>query len=264
MKNLNLISKSFLLKVLIVVAFISFSNFANAQFNKSKLLDAAKKSTQAVTLSDAEIEQYTEEYMVWSDSENQICQDSDPNQKKYSDRLKNILGGVNSVDGKKLDIQVYYSPIQNAFACANGSIRVYAGLMDIMSDDELFGIIGHEVGHIVNKDTKDAFKKALLTSALLDAVGSTGKTAASLTSSQLGSLAEAFASAQFSQKAEYAADDYGYEFLKKNGKDPKAMASSLRNLQKLFDDAGTDKSKITQLFSTHPESGKRAERLEKK
>ena len=178
--------------------------------------------------------------------------------------MNRIIGNAGTLNGRKLDIKVYYSPIQNAFATANGSIRIYSGLMDIMSDDELFGILGHEIGHIANKDTKNAFRAALISSAVLDVVGSTGKTAAVLTESQLGRIAEAFSSAQFSQKAEYAADDYGYDFLKKNGKNPKAMASALRNLQKLFDNPRTDKNKIRQLFATHPDSGKRAERLEKK
>ena len=252
------------LKIFITIIIFSITSSSCSSLNKNKLIDAGAKVTKAAILTDSEIEKYTTEYIAYSDKENQICKDSDPNQKKYSDRLNRIIGNANTLNGKKLDIKVYYSNTQNAFACANGSIRVYSGLMDIMSDDELFGIIGHEIGHISNKDTKEAFRKALLTSAVLDAVGSTGKTAAKLTESQLGRLAEAFASAQFSQKQEYAADDYGYNYLKKNGKNPKAMASALRNLQKLFDDPKTDKSKIKQLFSTHPESKKRAERLEKK
>lgn len=136
--------------------------------------------------------------------------------------------------------------------------------MELMTDDEILGIIGHEIGHIANKDSKDAFKKALLTSALKDAAGSTSGTAATLTESQLGDLGEALASAQFSQKAEYAADDYGYELLVKCGKDPQSMASALRVIQKLQDDSNVDKSKSKQLFSTHPESGKRAKKLDDK
>jgi len=235
-----------------------------AALNKTKLIEAGAKTTKAAILTDSEIEQYAREYIVYSDKQNIVCTDANPNHKKYSDRMNKIVGNANTLNGKKLDIKVYYSNVQNAFACANGSIRIYSGLMDMMSDDELFGIMGHEIGHIANKDTKEAFRKALLTSALLDAVGSTGNTAAALTESQLGKLTEVFANAQFSQKQEYAADDYGYNYLKKNGKNPKAMASALRRLQTLFDDPRTDKSKIKQLFSTHPDSKKRAERLEKK
>jgi len=232
--------------------------------DKNKTTNALAKTARAVTLTDSEIEQYAKEYIVYSDNENRLCNPSDANQKKYIDRMQKIIGSANTLNGKTLDIKVYYSQTQNAFACANGSIRIYSGLMDIMSDDELFGIVGHEIGHISNKDTKEAFRKALLTSAILSAVGSTGKTAGALTDSQLGKLAEAYSQAQFSQKQEYAADDYGYSYLKQYKKNPKAMASALRNLQKLYDGQQNDKSKLQQMFSTHPEAGKRAERLEKK
>lgn len=252
-------------KIVLAIVAISLSLYANAQLKiNAKQLKAATSAVQAVTLTDAQIAAYCQEYIDWMDKHNPVCNDSDPGMKVYADRLAKIAEGHETENGVKLDIKAYYVVDQNAFACANGSIRVFAGLMDLMTDDELFGIIGHEVGHIINKDSKDAFRTALLTSALKDAVGSTSGTAAALTDSQLGDLGEALANAQYSQKQEYAADDYGYNFLKKNDKDPKAMASALRVIQKLQDDAAVDKSKTKQLFSSHPDSAKRAERLEKK
>lgn len=256
-------------KLLIALTLILIcSHTANAQLGGLKInkkhLDAATKTAKALTLTDEQIATYCQEYIAWMDAHNPVCKttDSDPGMKAVADRLEKIKATMPS--DVKLDIQAYYVVDQNAFACANGSIRVFAGLMELMTDDEILGIIGHEVGHIVNKDSKEAFKKALLTSALKDAVGSTGDVAATLTDSQLGELGEALAGAQFSQKAEYAADDYGYEFLKKSGKDPMGMVTALRVIQKLSDDASVDKSKAKQLFSTHPESGKRADKLEAK
>ena len=55
----------------------------------------------------------------------------------------------------------------------------------------------------------------MLTSALKDGISSQGGKAATLTDSQLGDLTEALVNARYSQKQECAADDYGYEFLKK-------------------------------------------------
>ncbi|HML64828.1 MAG TPA: M48 family metalloprotease [Dysgonomonas sp.] len=252
-------------KLLIALTLILIcSHTANAQLGGLKInkkhLDAATKTAKALTLTDEQIATYCQEYIDWMDAHNPVCKttDSDPGMKAVADRLEKIKATMPS--DVKLDIQAYYVVDQNAFACANGSIRVFAGLMELMTDDGILGIIGH----IVNKDSKEAFKKALLTSALKDAVGSTGDVAATLTDSQLGELGEALAGAQFSQKAEYAADDYGYEFLKKSGKDPMGMVTALRIIQKLSDDAGVDKSKAKQLFSTHPESGKRADKLEAK
>jgi putative metalloprotease len=256
----------FLRFFLLILAVVFSTTMANAQLGKLKIdkkqLDAVTKTATALTLTDAEMAAYCQEYIDWMDSHNPVCDDSDPGKKEYADRLARILDGYKVDNGLKLDIKVYYVVEENAFSCANGSIRILAGLMDVMTDDEIFGVIGHEIGHIVNKDCKDAFKNALLTSALKDAVASTGKTAAALSESQLGSLGEALANSHYSQKQEYDADDYGYNFLKKNGKDTKAMASSLRVIQRLQGEAKSDK--MSQLLSSHPDTAKRAEKLEKK
>ena len=60
---------------------------------------------------------------------------------------------------------------------------------------------------------------------------------AKLTDSELGAMAEALAGAQYSQKQESEADDYGVEFCVKNGIDPYAMANSLTKLSELSKDA---------------------------
>ena len=52
--------------------------------------------------------------------------------------------------------------VVNAFASGDGSVRVYSGLMDMMDDDELFAVIGHELGHLVNNDVRDAYRTAYL------------------------------------------------------------------------------------------------------
>ena len=51
------------------------------------------------------------------------------------------------VDGIPLNFKVYDVIDVNAFACPDGSVRVFSSLMDIMDDDELLGVIGHEIGH---------------------------------------------------------------------------------------------------------------------
>lgn len=71
--------------------------------------------------------------------------------------------------------------------------------MKIMDDNEVLAVIGHEIGHVLHTDSKDAMKQAYLTSASKNAVGAANNTVAKLTDSQLGSLAETLASAQYSQ-----------------------------------------------------------------
>ena len=91
-----------------------------------------------------------------------------------------------------------------------------------------------------------------------------------LSASQLGDLAESLLSASYSRKQETQADDYGYEFLKSAGKNPWAMAMAFEELQKL---SGSDTASGTQgvsgisvsdLFSSHPATTDRIERMANK
>lgn len=242
---------------------LAFATPASAQFkiNKKKILSGAKKTVQALTLSDQQMNDYVKEYIDWMDANNPVLPDDDP----YVIRLKKLTDGLTSVEGIPLNFKVYNVVDINAFACADGSVRVFAALMDLMNDDELLGVIGHEIGHVAHKDSKNAFKNALLTSALKDAVASTSDKAASLTDGQLGQLGEALASAKYSRKQENAADDYGYEFLKKAGKNPWAMAMSFRKLQQLEGEAkAKNGGKINQLFSSHPDTDLRIKRMEER
>ena len=252
------------------VMMFAFVFSANAQFGKIKVdkaIGAAKKGVQSFTLTDAEIIQYTDEYMDWMDEHNPLCKvdDTDAGKKAVAVRLAKIAENIPESLKKQLnlDIQAYYVVDINAFACANGDIRVFSSLMELMTDDQILGIMGHEIGHVVNKDSKDAFVAALRMSALKETAGAVaGDKVATLTDSQLGELAESLGNAQFSQKQETEADDYGYQFLKECGKDTSNMASALGVLLSLQE--GAESSKFDKLFSSHPDLKKRIERLNNK
>lgn len=259
--------------LLSIVLLSAFTLASHAQFGKIKMdkaVNAATKGVKSLTISDAEIVQYTDEYMQWMDEHNPLCKttDKDAKKKAIATRLAKIAKAIpaDMIKELNLDIQAYYVVDVNAFAAANGDVRVFAALMDLMTDDELLAVIGHELGHLVHKDSKKAFVAALRASALKDAAASVGGDAVTaLTDSQLGDLAEQLANAQFSQKQESDADDFGYEFLKKCGKDPNSMAASLAVLKKLQDEAKTpENSKFQKLFSSHPDLAKRIAALNKK
>ncbi|KAG1386968.1 hypothetical protein G6F59_016614 [Rhizopus arrhizus] len=111
---------------------------------------------------------------------------------KYDARLQKIaksLGGT--VNGQKANYKVYITKDVNAWAMANGCVRVYTGLMDMASDDEVRGVIGHEIGHVALGHSKKAMQTAYTVSAARDAAGAAGgATVAALNSSQLGDLTE--------------------------------------------------------------------------
>lgn len=227
-------------------------------------IEAAQKAAKALTVSDAEMAEMAAKSIKWMDENNPVCttKDKDKKKKAYAERLEKFFGPYKNYDGLNLNYKVYYVTDINAFASPDGSVRVFSSLMDIMTDDELLGIIGHEIGHVKLGHSKKAYKQALLTAAATQYAGETGGSVGSLVNSaNIGDFAQALVEAQFSQTQETAADEYSYTFLVSNGKDPKALISAFKKLADLGSGKDSFKDKI---LSSHPGSEKRAQNIEKK
>lgn len=220
---------------------------STSNLNMSSLIGAGSQALQAATISNQQIQAYVHQYIQQLDNQSKVAPANNP----YSQRLARLTQGLTSVDGIPLNFKVYLTNDVNAFACADGSVRVYSGLMDRMTDDEVLGVIGHEIGHVAHKDTKKAFQQALLSSAVLNGIGATSATAATLTSSQLAQIGQQLLSAKYSRKQESNADDYGYDFLKSNGKNPWSMALAFSKLSSMESTAATTGG-LKQMFSSHP------------
>lgn len=227
--------------------------------NLGRLLKGGLELVQSFSISDDQVISYVSQFIEQSDRTNKVA---DANS-DYTKRLNRIVSGITEVDGQPLNFKVYLTKDINAFACADGSVRVYSGLMDVMTDDEVLGVIGHEIGHVAHHDNRNAMKSALRTAALKDALASTGNTIAALTDSQLGALGEAYLNSKYSRKQESNADDYGYKFLKANGRNPLVLCMSFRKLGSLESSSGTA-SLVSKLFSTHPDTKSRIKAIEKK
>lgn len=252
--------KRFVLKIFTFMALSVVVAPSYGQFNLKKAINGATKAVQAFTLTDQQMAEYVKESVDWMDRNNPVLPEDDP----YTIRLRKLTEGITEADGIPLNFKVYNVIDVNAFACPDGSVRVFSSLMDIMTDDELLGVIGHEIGHVMKHHSKNAFKNELLTGALKDAIASTGGKAAALTESQLGTIGQSLASAKFSQKQENEADDCGYDFLVSKGKNPWGIVMSFEKLMSLEGDSGTKQSYIQKMFSSHPETKKRIEHMKKR
>lgn len=245
--------KHIFITILLALACSSCGVMGQIDWNSPHMQQAATAALTAATISDNQIALLSKEAVEQMDSENKLADE------KYQQRLARLMQGINDVEGLKINYKVYQTREVNAFACGDGSIRVYSALMDIMDDDELMAIIGHECGHVVHKDTKKAMKNAYLTYAARYALGSAGGTIGALSMSALGDIGQAFLSSQYSQKQEFAADDYGYKFSTEHGYDPYSMAKALEKLVQLA--GGTQASAVQKMFSSHPDSAERAKRM---
>lgn len=228
-----------------------------AEVNIAQASSAGIKALQAATISDAYVEQVVHEYIVQLDAESNIAGPNDP----YTVRLNRIVAPINS---SEFNFKVYKTQDVNAFAVADGSIRVYSGLMDIMTDGEILGVIGHEIGHIKNHDTRDAFRQALMASALRDGLSSTGGVVGAISRSELGAVGEVVSSSQYSQKQESQADEYAYKFLVNHGVTPWVLVMSFEKLGEMQGGSGSRSKGMQQLFSTHPDIQNRIKKMTQK
>lgn len=246
------------MKKKIIIAGFLFAAFGftnmNAQINLGdKAIGALQKGVASFTLSNADAAALSKEAVRKLDSTNEVAGPNDG----YTLRLNRVFGKHTAGEGFTLNYKVYKLKEVNAFATADGSVRVYSGLMDIMDDNELLAVIGHEIGHVANNDSRDAMRAAYQKEALIDGASSQSTKISAVTDSQLGKIGSALIDSKHSRKQETEADLYSYNFLKKNGYNVNAEESAFRILAKMSE--GAEASFIDQMMSSHPDSKKRAD-----
>lgn len=226
-----------------------------------RMLRGAYKAYEAYSITDEDLQEYMSEAIKQEDRKHKVCSSSS----SYGARLKKITRGLTDIDGVPLNFKVYQdSKTANAFASPDGSVRVYSKLMDLMTDNELLGIIGHEIGHVAGHHSLKELKASLYASAAREGLMATERFS-SLASGTLGTLSEVLINAKYSRVQESEADDYGYDFLKDSGKNPAAMAQALYKIQKLENSSDGKYSRaLKTLFSTHPDIKKRVQRMKEK
>jgi metalloprotease len=211
--------------------------------------EAGLDGVRAITLSDEAVKELSERSAKYADDKNRIAAADN----QYAKRLQSLIGEHLEEGGIQFNYRVYLANEVNAFAMANGTIRIYSGLMDMLNDNELRFVIGHEMGHVAKGHIRKKMRLAYASSAIRKGIASQNSAAGDIARSQLGGFLEILMASQFSQLEEKEADDYGLSFLKTKGYDSKGSVSALRKLASL----GNDHS----FLSSHPAPGKRADRL---
>ena len=220
--------------------------------DNNALLQSGAQAFQAYSLNDAQVKELSDQSCAQMDKENQLA----PANSSYQQRLNKIAAALgDNINGVPANYKAYLTKDVNAWAMANGCIRVYSGLMDMMSDNEVEGVLGHEMGHVALGHTRKAMQVAFATTAARNAAASVGGVIGSLSQSQLGEMGEKLVNAQFSQTQESQADDYSYDLLKKRGINPLGLATSFEKLAKL------DQGRQSSMFDSHPDSESRAQHI---
>lgn len=219
--------------------------------NVGGLTTAGATALKAATLSDADVKDLSDKSCAALDAKSQIAA---PKSKEAVRLAKIVKGMPAAVNGVSINYKVYLTKDVNAWAMNNGCVRVYSGLMTLMNDDEVRGVIGHEIGHVALGHAKSAMQTAYAASAARQAAASAGNSAvAALSNSQLGDLAEKLVNAQFSQVQESNADDYSFDLLTAAKFKREGLVTAFEKLAKLGDN--------NSMLSSHPASSERAKHI---
>jgi predicted Zn-dependent protease len=152
------------------------------------------------------------------------------------------------------EFKVLDTDIVNAFAAPYGHVYVTTGLLDFcQSESEVWGVVGHEIGHVTHRHSISAVKRGFLYDIGLTILGGKSRGLADVAGIGLGLL-----SLRYSRENEYEADDMGRRLSYAAGYDPRGMVDFFGRLQAKYEKKKP--SSLEVMFQTHPTSDKRAAR----
>jgi predicted Zn-dependent protease len=188
----------------------------------------------------------------------------DPEKEQYISALGDRL--VSRLDDKRFSytFQVLDQNEPNAFAAPGGYIYVSRGLMALAtSEDELAGVVGHEIIHVSRRHT--ARQLARERAPLARLLQLPGRIVGRVLSRDLGRLVNApigavgmVAFARYSRGQESEADDLGAALSANTGYDPAALAAILGRLQREVE-RRTGTMQKSSFFDSHPTTPTRVE-----
>jgi putative metalloprotease len=245
--------KQFIGRCLFIVASLVALTLTACENTDLKLAtEAGMDAIKAATLTDKEILAIAVQSAKYSDEKNKMA----PPENKHSVRLQRLVGDYLQDGSIRFNYAVYLSPEVNAFAMADGTIRIYSGLMDMLGDGELRFVIGHEMGHVAKNHIRKKIQLGYAASAIRKGIASQTGVVGDMARSAVGDFAQTLMNAQFSQLEEKEADDYGLGFLKRESFEPRDAVGALRKIATL----GGNHS----FLSSHPDPTLRADRLQAK
>lgn len=191
---------------------------------------------------------------------------SSPAAAEYVDELGFKMARASGDPDWNFSFKIVDDATPNAFALPGGPIYVSRGLLALScSEDELAGVIAHEIAHVTRRHASKQNRKGMLHGVLAlpgDVVGG-------VLSEGLGNLinlpVDAVGGAvlsSYSRSHENEADEYGLQTTARAGYDPSKLASILQRLQQDVELSSGHEERFN-IFDSHPMTKERTRRISK-
>ena len=141
----------------------------------------------------------------------------------------------------------------NAFALPGGQIFItYALFSKLENEDQLAGVLGHEIGHVVGRHSAERMAKQGLTQGIISgvAVGIDPNTA------QGAAAIAQMLNMQYGRDDELQSDDLGVRFMLRAGYNAEEMIGVMEILK-----AAAGPNRVPERMSTHPDPENRIQKI---
>lgn len=180
--------------------------------------------------------------------------DADPEATEWVRSVFNRIVAVSERKDVKYRITILRPEFVNAFATPGGHIFVTKGLLQrVKSDDELAGVLGHEIAHIVAQHSMKSIKHQLVYQYIIKKLQKRSNKLETM-----GQIYSIFSGLRYSRKNELESDYIGARYTAAAGYNPEGMVNFLKVLKSL---ESHDPSRIEVSLRSHPPSSRRIERI---
>jgi predicted Zn-dependent protease len=148
----------------------------------------------------------------------------------------------------------------NAFALPGGQIFITLGLFNkLQTEAQLAGVLGHEMGHVMERHTAQQMAKSQLGQLLVMAVvvGAGEQNSSSNGPRMIATLVNNMMQLSYSRGDELEADTWGLKLMEQMGYSPKAMIEVMEILK-----AASQGGETLEILQTHPYPDRRIREIE--
>lgn len=144
----------------------------------------------------------------------------------------------------------------NAFALPGGQVFVTEGLyFRLTNDGQIAGVIGHEIGHVIERHSSERMAKGNLIQGIVGAAGVAG---GDISSSQIAAQVGQMVQMRYGREDELESDRWGIEIMTIAGYDPRHLMEVMDVLESSAGSGGPP-----EFLSTHPKPANRREYIER-
>ena len=166
-----------------------------------------------------------------------------------------VASTVARQSGYQYDFHLLADPnVVNAFALPGGQVFITEALFSrLTTEDQLAGVLGHEVGHVIHRHGAERLAKQGLTQGLITSV-MVGSGDASAT--QMAQAVGSMINMKYGRDQELESDDFGVRMMMEAGYDPRALLEVMDILEQ-----ASGPNRQPEHMSTHPSPENRREMI---